>query len=93
MTSSKLVVSAATAISTILGINVATAADLAARPYAKAPVYNAPPISWTGFYIGANGGGAWGRRCWTFIDTVPTVGLVLWTRAATMRAEPFWAAR
>ena len=38
----------------------ASAADLAARPYNKAPVYApAPVMSWTGFYIGAHIGGAW----------------------------------
>src|SRR6266481_1068421 len=39
----------------------AAAADLAV----KAPVYKAPPIveiwSWTGFYVGLNGGYSWGR--------------------------------
>ncbi|MBR0700671.1 outer membrane protein [Bradyrhizobium sp. 62B] len=38
----------------------ASAADLAARPYTKAPV--APMASvynWTGFYLGVVGGGAW----------------------------------
>ena len=35
----------------------ASAADLAARPYTKAPPPVVAPISdWTGFYIGANGG-------------------------------------
>jgi outer membrane immunogenic protein len=43
----------------------ASAADLAARPYTKAP----PPLAvavydWSGFYVGANGGGAWSRKCW-----------------------------
>ena len=43
----------------------ASAADLAARPYTKAP----PPVTvaaynWSGFYIGVNGGGAWSRKCW-----------------------------
>jgi outer membrane immunogenic protein len=38
----------------------ATAADLAARPYAKAPVPMAPVYNWTGFYIfGGGGGGVW----------------------------------
>jgi outer membrane immunogenic protein len=27
---------------------------------AKAPVYMAPLYNWTGFYVGINGGGAWG---------------------------------
>jgi outer membrane immunogenic protein len=43
----------------------ASAADMAARPYTKAP----PPIAvaiydWSGFYIGANGGGGWSDKCW-----------------------------
>lgn len=39
----------------------ALAADLAARPYVKAPVMVDPVWSWTGFYVGANGGYSWGR--------------------------------
>jgi outer membrane immunogenic protein len=43
----------------------ASAADLAARPYTKAP----PPMmaaiyDWSGFYIGLNGGGGWSHKCW-----------------------------
>ena len=42
----------------------ASAADLPARPYTKA----LPPVvaatDWSGFYLGANGGGAWSRNCW-----------------------------
>src|SRR5664279_1311398 len=43
-----------------LGATVpALAADLAARPYTKAPAYVAAPIyNWTGFYIGGHVGGA-----------------------------------
>ena len=36
----------------------ALAADLAARPYTKAPAYAAPIYNWTGFYIGGHIGGA-----------------------------------
>ena len=37
----------------------ALAADLAPRPYTKAPAYMAPIIyNWTGFYIGGHVGGA-----------------------------------
>src|SRR5215475_7820836 len=35
----------------------ASAADLGARPYTKAPIA-APVASWTGCYLGAGGGGA-----------------------------------
>jgi outer membrane immunogenic protein len=37
----------------------ASAADLAARPYTKAPVAMASVYNWTGFYLGVVGGGAW----------------------------------
>jgi len=35
----------------------ATAADVTPPPRAPAPVYVAPPFSWTGFYLGGNFGG------------------------------------
>ena len=46
----------------------ASAADLAARPYTKAP----PPMiaaiyDWSGFYIGINGGGAWSHNSWNLV--------------------------
>ena len=48
------------AFTSIAAMHSASAADLAARPYTKAPaiveVYN-----WTGFYIGGNAGYSWGR--------------------------------
>lgn len=37
----------------------ASAADLPARTYTKAPAAVAPIYSWTGFYVGLNAGGAW----------------------------------
>jgi outer membrane immunogenic protein len=37
----------------------ASAADLAARPYTKAPVAVASVYNWTGFYLGIVGGGSW----------------------------------
>jgi outer membrane immunogenic protein len=47
----------------------ASAADLAARPYVKAPPpMIAPVYDWTGFYIGANGGWGSSRNCWDFVD-------------------------
>jgi outer membrane immunogenic protein len=45
-----------------LGIAPAMAADL---PYKAAPMPVAAPIqTWTGLYLGLNGGGAWSRNCW-----------------------------
>jgi outer membrane immunogenic protein len=44
-----------------LGISAAQAADLAARPYVKAPVA-AAVYDWTGFYIGGNLGYSWGEN-------------------------------
>jgi outer membrane immunogenic protein len=44
----------------------ATAADLGRQyqqPYVKAPIYN-PVFTWTGFYLGLNGGGGWGQSSW-----------------------------
>ena len=47
----------------------ASAADLAARPYTKAP---APVVAalydWSGFYVGVNVGGGWGNRS---VDYMP----------------------
>ncbi len=44
----------------------ASAADLAARPYTKAPAVMIPAIyDWSGFYIGLNGGGGSSHNCWT----------------------------
>jgi outer membrane immunogenic protein len=58
---------------TALGTAIAGAADIAV----KAPPPPPPPVfSWTGFYIGANIGGAWTRSGWTdtrFLTTSDTV--------------------
>jgi outer membrane immunogenic protein len=80
----------------------ASAADLAARPYTKAP----PPIvaaiyDWSGFYIGANGGWGSSHKCWDITNfpgatVVPTfregchdaTGGVLAVRLATVGRAP-----
>jgi outer membrane immunogenic protein len=52
------------AIGALAMVGSASAADLAARPYTKAPAMVAAVYDWSGFYIGVNGGGAWSRKCW-----------------------------
>jgi outer membrane immunogenic protein len=64
----KKIALAATAVS-ILFAGAASAADLPARTYTKAPVVaTAPVFSWTGFYIGAHGGAAWSGQYATSAD-------------------------
>ena len=69
----KILVSAIGAMA--LGLSApASAADLAARPYTKAPPPLAAPIyDWTGFYIGANGGWGQSRNCWDFVGAAGVV--------------------
>src|SRR5262245_50705048 len=47
----------------------ASAADLASRPYTKAPVVAAPVYDWSGFYIGGSIGGRWDESTWTTTTT------------------------
>jgi outer membrane immunogenic protein len=62
---------AALAVASLAGpavVGSATAADLARRAPPPAPVTKAPvyvPFSWTGFYIGLNGGYGFGRSKWS----------------------------
>ena len=72
----------------------ASAADLAARPYTKAP----PPVAvamydWSGFYIGANGGYGTSRKCW---DNIILLGCQLYRpfqKDVMMRPEERQVAR
>jgi len=43
----------------LVSTGAASAADLAARPYTKAPAYIEPLFNWTGLYVGGHIGGAW----------------------------------
>lgn len=58
-------------------VGAAAAADLppapGPAPYYKAPVY-APAYNWSGFYLGINGGGGWGRSDWTTTGSFDTSG-------------------
>ena len=45
----------------------AVAADLAARPYTKAPPMIQAAYNWSGFYIGLNGGGGTSHKTWDLV--------------------------
>jgi outer membrane immunogenic protein len=55
---------ASVAIAVLGAATSASAADLAARPYTKAPPMIVAVYDWTGFYIGGNGGYGWSDKCW-----------------------------
>ena len=54
----------------LVSTGAASAADLAARPYTKAPAYIEPLFNWTGFYVGGHIGGAWTNE--QFVNTANT---------------------
>jgi outer membrane immunogenic protein len=66
------------------GICSAQAADLAARPYTKAPPIAAAVYNWTGFYIGGNVGYGWGNADTDFLST-PAIGPIVGT---TLSPDP-----
>jgi outer membrane immunogenic protein len=55
-------------------IGSAHAADLPRQMVTKAPAYVAPYYNWTGFYVGVNGGGGWGRSRWDSAGSFDTSG-------------------
>lgn len=61
----RLISAGVVALATVTIMGAANAADIARRQAMpmKAPAYYAP-YNWTGFYVGINGGGAWGNSDW-----------------------------
>jgi outer membrane immunogenic protein len=65
-TSMKRIIAAGFVLGALAAAQSANAADLSV-----APLYRAPPgqytsvYNWSGFYIGANGGGGWGHSWWS----------------------------
>ena len=66
MTMKLKVIAGAGALVWMSAVGPVLAADIPAAPIVKAPVAVAPSQSWYGFYIGINGGYAWGRNSVTF---------------------------
>jgi outer membrane immunogenic protein len=64
----------AVSLAALASATSASAADLAARPYTKAPPAPIAMIyDWTGSYIGLNGGWGQARSCWDFIGPAGVV--------------------
>ena len=53
---------------------MAAAADLPPAPYYRAPPPYVPLYTWTGFYLGLNGGGAFGSSTWDTAGSINTSG-------------------
>jgi outer membrane immunogenic protein len=70
MPHSKLIFSVVAAVGAIISVGAASAADLAARPYTKAPAMVAAVYDWSGFYIGGQIGGATSRGAYTTVETI-----------------------
>jgi outer membrane immunogenic protein len=61
----KKLVAACFALGALVTAQCAAAADLSLAPLYKAPPPQVTQVyNWTGFYIGANGGGGWGHSYW-----------------------------
>ena len=73
MRDSKFMISVA-ALSAILGIGTASAADMPMQSYSNAPAIAPVIYSWTGFYVGGNFGYSWGKANSDFTNT-PIGGL------------------
>jgi outer membrane immunogenic protein len=62
-----MILAGVSALALVTTLASADAADLGRRREmpVKAPVAYAAPYNWTGFYLGINGGGAWGHSDWS----------------------------
>ena len=66
----KRVLAASLVLAALLTAQGAAAADLSLAPLYKAPPTTAAlPYDWSGFYLGINGGGGWGRSNWSANNT------------------------
>jgi outer membrane immunogenic protein len=66
----------------------ASAADLAARPHAPPPPPPAPAYTWTGFYVGANGGFGGNKFEYPFtVGGIPALGLGATSGTASLNSS------
>jgi outer membrane immunogenic protein len=63
-------------------VAAASAADLPAATYSKAPTIVDPAYDWTGFYVGVEGGGGWSRDQRTYLAPNPPNGALINERLA-----------
>ena len=69
----KILLGAAAVIAAMGVAAPASAADLPARVYTKAPAMVAAVYDWSGFYIGINGGGGSAHNCWNVTDVAGAI--------------------
>lgn len=62
------------ALGAALGAAPALAADIPARMPTKAPPMVVPDYNWSGWYVGINAGGAWGRTNWHDVGANASIG-------------------
>lgn len=77
--STKWVALPAVALLGLVGVAPAHAADLSVAPLYKAPPAPvvAPAYNWSGFYLGANGGGGWSTSHWDSVGSTNGSGGVV----------------
>lgn len=72
-----------------IGTAAASAADLAAKPYTKAPPPPVVPVfSWTGCYVGLNGGYGWGNNHSLLAPSADPASQAFWDPAFFAGAAP-----
>jgi outer membrane immunogenic protein len=68
----------AVALLGLAAVGPVRASDLSVAPLYKAPpVVAAPAYNWSGFYIGANGGGGWGTSNWNSAGSLNVSGAII----------------
>ena len=69
----KILLGAAAVVAAMSVAAPASAADLPARVYTKAPAMVAAIYDWSGFYVGINGGGGSAHNCWNITNNAGAI--------------------